>query len=50
MDINTENCVITKVTRKLDGHGTVIDESIITVTGKTLKECYDYYERIRKTK
>ena len=50
MEINTENCFISKVIRNLDGHGTTINESIITISGKTLKECYEYYERVRKTK
>jgi hypothetical protein len=46
MEINTENCVINKVIRKLDGHGLVIDESIITISGKSLKECYEYFQKV----
>ncbi len=50
MELNTENCVITKIDKKIDGHGTIIEESFITISGKSLKECYEYYERVRRNK
>ncbi len=49
-EIPDNSKVIHKCIRKYDPNGMIITETTTTIVGKSLKECHDYYERVRKTK
>jgi len=46
-ELNENQCMISKINRKVDGSGTIFDETTITIVGKSLDECFNYYKKVK---
>ena len=46
-DIPDNNKLIHKCIRKYDPNGMIITETTTSIVGKTLKECYEYYKKVK---